>query len=103
MMIVLQLVLYCLLYFLLVKAAAGNDGLRCLYFYPKEYQEEAFRRGLAEKETVARQSKRFMIPFCLVMLAALAASMTRPRSSRSGTALRTLRRPCGRPHSFSWS
>ena len=64
MMIVLQLVLYCLLYFLLVKAAAGNDGLRCLYFYPKEYQEEAFRRGLAEKETVARQSKRFMIPFC---------------------------------------
>ena len=40
MMIVLQLVLYCLLFFLLVKAAAGNDGLRCLYFYPKEYQEE---------------------------------------------------------------
>ena len=76
MMIVLQLVLYCLLYFLLVKAAAGNDGLRCLYFYPKEYQEEAFRRGLAEKETVARQSKRFMIPFCLVMLAALAAILT---------------------------
>ena len=66
----------CLLYFLLVKAAAGNDGLRCLYFYPKEYQEEAFRRGLAEKETVARQSKRFMIPFCLVMLAALAAILT---------------------------
>ena len=32
MMIVLQLVLYCLLFFLLVKAAAGNDGLRCLYF-----------------------------------------------------------------------
>ena len=76
MMIVLQLVLYCLLYFLLVKAAAGNDGLRCLYFYPKEYQEVAFRRGLAEKETVARQSKRFMIPFCLVMLAALAAILT---------------------------
>lgn len=76
MMIVLQLVLYCLLYFLLVKAAAGNDGLRCLYFYPKEYQEEAFRRGLAGKETVARQSKRFMIPFCLVMLAALAAILT---------------------------
>lgn len=45
-------------------------------FYPKEYQEEAFRRGLAEKETVARQSKRFMIPFCLVMLAALAAILT---------------------------
>lgn len=49
MMIVLQLVLYCLLFFLLVKAAAGNDGLRCLYFYPKEYQEEAFRRGTGGK------------------------------------------------------
>ena len=32
MMIVLQLVLYCLLFFLLVKAAAGNDGLRCPVF-----------------------------------------------------------------------
>ena len=49
MMIVLQLVLYCLLFFLLVKCAVKNDGLRCLYFYPKEYQEEAFRRGLRKK------------------------------------------------------
>ena len=60
MMIVLQLVLYCLLYFLLVKAAAGNDGLRCL----------------TEHGDVMRRGKRFMIPFCLVMLAALAAILT---------------------------
>ena len=49
MLFCLQIALYCLLFFLLVKAAAGNDGLRCLYFYPKEYQEEAFRRGLRKK------------------------------------------------------
>ena len=70
MMIVLQLVLYCLLFFLLVKAAAGNDGLRCLYFYPKEYLEEAQRRGIADKDAVMERGKRFMIPFCIVIFAA---------------------------------
>ena len=45
-MILLQLALYCLLFVVLVKCAAGNSGLNCLYFYPKEYVEKAERRGL---------------------------------------------------------
>ena len=36
-MILLELVLYCLLFFLLVKGAVRNSGRNCLYFYSKEY------------------------------------------------------------------
>lgn len=32
---VLQMALYCFLFIVLVKCAAGNSGLNCLYFYPK--------------------------------------------------------------------
>lgn len=70
-MILLQLVLYCLLFVVLVKCAAGNSGLNCLYFYPKEYIEEAERRGLADKDAVMKKGKRFMLPFCIVMFAVL--------------------------------
>ena len=34
-MLFLQLCLYCLLFFLLVKAAVRNDGRNCLYFSKK--------------------------------------------------------------------
>ena len=64
MLLLLQNVLYCLLYVMLIKCAVKNDGLNCLYFYPKEYIEEAEKRGIANKETVMKKSKWFMIPFC---------------------------------------
>lgn len=70
-MLVLQNVLYCLLFLLLVKCAAGNSGRNCLYFYPKEYIDEAHRRGLADKDAVMKKGKRFLIPFCIGMLAVL--------------------------------
>ncbi len=37
MLLLLQIALYCLLYILLVKLAVKNDGINCLFFYPKEY------------------------------------------------------------------
>lgn len=64
MLIVLQNVLFCLLFISLVKCAARNNGLNCLYFYPKEYIEEAHKRGLADKDATMKKGKRFMIPFC---------------------------------------
>ena len=67
MLILLQLALYCLLYILLVKCAAGNNGLRCLYFYPKAYIEEAHRRGIADKDAVMKKGKHFMAAFCLII------------------------------------
>lgn len=70
MLFLLQLVLYCLLYILLVKCAVRDSGLHCLYFYPKEYIEEAHRRGIADKAAVMKSGKRFMIPFCIIIFAA---------------------------------
>ena len=46
-MLLLQLILYCLQFFLLVKCAAKDSRLNCIYFYPKEYINEAEKRGLA--------------------------------------------------------
>lgn len=70
-MILIQLILYCLLFVLLVKGAVRNSGLNCLYFYPKEYIEEAHKRGIADKAETMKKGKRFMIPFCIVMLVVL--------------------------------
>lgn len=71
MLLVLQNALFCLLFISLVKCAARNNGLNCLYFYPKEYIEEAHKRGLADKDATMKKGKRFMIPFCIVMLVVL--------------------------------
>ena len=70
-MIIIQLILFCALFTLMVKLAVGNDALNALYFYPKPVQDRVYALGLTDRETVAKKRKRFMLPFFLVMLAAL--------------------------------
>ena len=70
-MIVLQSVLFCALFTLMVKLAVRGSALNALFFYPKPVQERVYQLGLTDRETVARKRKRFMIPFLLVLLAAL--------------------------------
>ncbi len=70
-MLLLQMILYCLLFFLLVKCAVKNSGLNCLYFYPKEYIEEAHKRGIADKDATMKKGKRFMVMFCIIIFVAL--------------------------------
>ena len=70
-MIVLQLILFCALFTMMVKLAVGSSALNGLYFYPMPVQEKVYALGLTVRETVARKRKRFMIPFFLVMLSAL--------------------------------
>lgn len=70
-MLGLQLVLFCLLYIGMVKIAVKDSGLNCLYFYPDAFLDEAEKRGIADKEATKKKGKRFMIPFCLILLAAL--------------------------------
>lgn len=70
-MIILQMILFCALFALMVKLAVRNDALNALYFYPKPVQERVYDLGLTDRETVARKRKRFMIPFMIVMLCAL--------------------------------
>jgi len=70
-MIVLQLILFCALFTLMVKIGVGNNALNGLYFYPKPVQEKAYKLGLTDRETVAKKRKRFMIAFFAVMAVAL--------------------------------
>lgn len=68
---VLQLVLFCALFTLMVKISVGNNALNGLFFYPKPVQEEVYELGLTDRETVAKKRKRFMTVFFAVMAAAL--------------------------------
>ena len=70
-MIIIQLILYCALFTLMVKTGVGNSALNGLYFYPKPVQEKACEWGLTDRETVSRRRKRFMIAFFAVMAIAL--------------------------------
>lgn len=70
-MLLLQIILYCLLFFLLVKCAVRNNGINCLYFYPKEYIEEAHKRGIADKAATMKKGRRFMVPFCIIIFVVL--------------------------------
>ena len=70
-MIVLQLILFCAWFTLMVKIGVGNNALNGLYFYPKPVQKIVYELGLTDRETVAKKRKRFMIAFFAVMAAAL--------------------------------
>ena len=70
-MIVLQLILYCLLYMGLVKLYVGDNAVNGLYFYPRPVQERAIALGLTDAETVARKRKLFLPGFSIAILAAL--------------------------------
>ena len=70
-MIVLQLILFCALFTLMVKIGVGNNALNGLYFYPKPVQKIVYELGLTDRETVAKKRKGFMIAFFAAMAAAL--------------------------------
>ena len=68
----MDILLYCLLFFLMVKCLARDSGRNCLYFYPKDYLDEAQKRGLIEdKDAVLKKGKLCMIPFCLILVVVL--------------------------------
>ena len=70
-MLILQLVLYCLLFTAMVRISVRGGAVNGLYFYPKPVQERAFSIGLTDRETVRQKRKRFMTAFYIVMLTAL--------------------------------
>ena len=70
-MIIVQLILYCALFTLMVKLGVGNSALNGLFFYPKPVQDKVYTLGLTDRQTVGRKRKRFMTAFFTVMAAAL--------------------------------
>lgn len=71
MILLLQLILYCLLFTAMVRYAVRGGAINGLYFYPKAVQERAYEIGLTDRQTVKKQRKRFMTLFYIVMLTAL--------------------------------
>lgn len=74
MKIILELIVFCGAFILMVKLGAGNSGLNELYFYPEEYQKIAYEKGLADPIKVKEDKKKFMrvfIPVLLVLLVAM--------------------------------
>ena len=71
MMIIIQLVLFCLLFTLMVRLSAIGGGINVLYFYPKEVQQKAFSLGLTDEKTMKQKKTMFFIPFLSVLLTAL--------------------------------
>lgn len=71
MMIIVQLILYCLLFTGMVRLAVWGGAVNGLYFYPKPVQDRAIEIGLTTQDAVSRKRKRFMVLFYIVMLAAL--------------------------------
>lgn len=70
-MIILQLILFCALFTLMVKLGVGNNALNGLFFYPKPVQKKVYELGLTDRETVSKRRRVFMIAFFAVMAAAL--------------------------------
>lgn len=70
-MIVVQLILYCLLFTLMVKFAVRGGAINGLYFYPKAVQNKAIEIGLTTRDAMNRKRKIFMTEFYIIMLVAL--------------------------------
>ena len=60
MVLVFQLILYCILFTVMVKIGVGGSALNGLYFYPKPYQEKVYELELIDRETVAKKRKIFI-------------------------------------------
>ena len=69
--LLIQLILYCLLFTAMVRYSVKGGAINGLYFYPKAVQKRAFELGLTDRETVKQKRKRFMTVFYIVMLTAL--------------------------------
>lgn len=65
--LVLQLILYCALFTLMVKLGVGNNALNGLFFYPAPVRERVYELGLTDRDTVSRRRKLFMTAFFAVI------------------------------------
>ena len=70
-LLIVQLLLFCLIFTLIVKVAVIGGAVNGLYFYPKEVQDRVIENGLITREAVERRRKIFMTAFYVVMLVAL--------------------------------
>ena len=70
-MVILQLIIYCLVFTLMVRLSVRGGAIDGLYFYPKAVQDRAIEMGLTTRETMNIKRKIFMTEFYIVMLVTL--------------------------------
>ncbi len=71
MITVIQLVLFCLLFTLMVRYSVRGGAVNGLFYYPKNVQERVFEIGLSTREEMKKKRKIFMTEFYAVMGIAL--------------------------------
>ncbi len=71
MITVIQLILFCLLFTLMVRYSVRGGAVNGLFYYPKTVQERAFEIGLSTREEMKKKRKIFMTEFYAVMGIAL--------------------------------
>jgi hypothetical protein len=71
MITVIQLILFCLLFTLMVRYSVRGGAVNGLFYYPKTVQERAFEIGLSTREEMKKKRKVFMTEFYAVMGVAL--------------------------------
>lgn len=71
MITVIQLILFCLLFTLMVRYSVRGGSVNGLFYYPKTVQERAFEIGLSTREEMKKKRKVFMTEFYAVMGIAL--------------------------------
>ena len=71
MITVIQLILFCLLFTLMVRYSVMGGAVNGLFYYPKTVQERAFEIGLSTREEMKKKRKVFMTEFYAVMGIAL--------------------------------
>ena len=67
MKLLIELIIYCIIFTVLVRFFAGDSPLDCLYFYPQEVQEKVYELKLADREAISGKRKTFLIVFVSVM------------------------------------
>ena len=74
--LILQLILYCVLFTLMVKYAVRGGAIDGLYFYPNAVQDRAIEIGLTDRDTMNRKrnlKKRSILALIWVGGAAIVA------------------------------
>ncbi|MBO4896749.1 MAG: hypothetical protein J5590_00440 [Clostridia bacterium] len=71
MLLVFEIIGFCVLFTLLVRLSAVGGAVNALYFYPEKYQRKAISIGLSDRQTIKKKKMRFMLPFCIILLTVL--------------------------------
>ena len=70
-MVILQLMIYCLIFTGMVLFSVRNGAIDGLYYYPKTVQDRAIEIGLISRDEMNLKRKIFMTEFYVVMLISL--------------------------------